>query len=56
MADAKVELIDIYKEFPVRVGESMAVRAVHNLNPTFMTANSLRCSVLAAAVKQRLCA
>jgi spermidine/putrescine transport system ATP-binding protein len=32
MADAKVELIDIYKEFPVRVGESMAVRAVHNLN------------------------
>lgn len=32
MTDAKVELIDVNKEFPVRVGESSAVRAVHHLN------------------------
>ncbi|MBK8135529.1 MAG: ABC transporter ATP-binding protein [Anaerolineae bacterium] len=32
MTDAKVELIDVNKEFPVRIGESSAVRAVHHLN------------------------
>ena len=34
MTDAKVELIDVNKEFPVRIGESSAVRAVHHLNPS----------------------
>lgn len=32
MADAKVELIDVHKEFPIRAGEASAVRAVHDLN------------------------
>lgn len=32
MAEAKVELINVHKEFPIRAGETQAVRAVHNVN------------------------
>lgn len=34
MADAKVQLIDVNKDFPIRAGEAAPVKAVHSLNLT----------------------